>query len=233
MAEKLRKDVLPEHTWNAPSVFPSTDAWAAELASAGADLGTLARFQGHLGESAAVLADYFEVFLGLYERVGKVYVFASMDAAADTGDQKAAAMAGQAMGLYTRLLTAGSFADPEILQIGRAALAQWAQQEPRLAPFEHYFDDLYRQQEHVRSAEVEEVLGLASDPLNSISRTAGVLANADLQFRPAISSSGNSFPVSQSSVMLLMLNRDREARRTAWENYRDGYLASKTRSPTT
>ncbi len=66
------------------------------------------------------------------------------------------------------------------------------QEDTRLASYAHYFDNLFRQQAHVRSAEVEEILGMAADPFSSVSRTSGFLSNADLKFAPAVTSTGET-----------------------------------------
>ncbi len=51
--------------------------------------------------------------------------------------------------------------------------------------YEHYFNDLFRKQTHVRNAEVEELLGMLRDPFNSTRNTSDMLANADFKFKPA------------------------------------------------
>ncbi|HEX3051731.1 MAG TPA: oligoendopeptidase F [Aggregatilineaceae bacterium] len=224
----LRRDVKPEHTWNAPSLFASHTDWEAELQALVAEAPVFQqRFQGHLADGPDTLVAYFDAFSDLYARVGKVYVYASMFAAVDTSDQQAQSMSGQAMSALSRLIASAAFASPEILAIGQDQIKQWMQQESRLAVYDHYFEDLFRQQQHVRSAEVEELLGLVSEPFGSVGRTASVLVNADLKFSPATSSAGQSLEVAQGTIMLHMYNSDREVRRTAWESYMDGHLAFK------
>jgi oligoendopeptidase F len=223
-----RSDIAEKFTWNAPSVFSSKADWEAELKSVAERLpGIQARFKGRLGDDPAVLADYFELFDDLYGRVGKIYVYASMFSAVDANDQAASAMAGQAISLYSQLAAAVAFAEPEILTIGPDALTQWMVDETRLAIYKHYFENLFRQQEHIRSADVEEVLGMAVDVFGTISKTASQLANADLKFQPATTWDGETISVEQGNFLLHMTSPDRELRRTAWNSYLDGYLAFK------
>jgi oligoendopeptidase F len=98
---------------------------------------------------------------------------------------------------------------------------------PRLGLLRHYVDDLYRQQAHVRSPEVEELLGILGDPFSGPAMTAGVLTNADFAFAPAVDSEGREIPVTQGTLSKILAGSDREARRTAWEHYTDAYLAHK------
>ena len=222
-----RAAVPPEHRWNAESVYPSRPAWQAEFKAASEAIPGLSRFQGHLTDGPAALADWMETFDSLFRRVYKLLFYANMEQAVDSTDQEAQAMAGQAAGLFSRALAAAAFAEPELLQIGQPTLESWIRQEPRLAHLGQYMHNLFRKQAHVRSAEVEELLGLAADPFTAVENTAELLANADLTFQPAASSDGDRLPVNQGTFPTLLKSPDREARRTAWESYSDGYLAFK------
>src|SRR5690606_1498104 len=222
-----RSEVPKEQTWNAESVFESSAAWDAERQAIERDLAGLSRFPGTLGSSPSALADWLDALSAMNRRVETLYFYAAMSQAVDTTDQKAMAMVGQAGSLYSRFGAAASFAQPEMLEIGEEKILQWVKSEPRLTIYEHYFRNLFRQQQHVRSAEVEEVLALAGDPFQAVNNTEQMLTSADLKFRPATSSDGQSLEVIQGTVETYLHGPDREARRTAWESFADGYLSMK------
>jgi oligoendopeptidase F len=222
-----RSEVAPEHTWNAPSVFASDEAWQAEYKRITDSLSDLQRFQGRVGDGPAMLADAFEAIQTFTSAIEKVVVYAGMLHAVDTSNQAWAAMSDRAQGLVARYSSTIAFFNPELLAIDTHQLRQWIAQESRLAMYAHYVDNLLRQQSHVRSAEVEEALGLAQEPFATSRNTYGVLTNADMTFKPATSSTGESHPVAQGSMVALLHGPDRELRRTAWENYADAHLAFK------
>jgi oligoendopeptidase F len=222
-----RSEIKPEHTWNATSVFASDEAWEAELKSVLAKLPALDQYRGHLSDGAVTLAGARVLIDELILRAGKVYVYANMAHQVDTANQAASKMYSRAFGLFGQVAAAIAFLDPELLAIGEAKLQQWMRDEPRLADMGHYVDDLFRRQAHVRSAEVEEILGMLSDPFASVMTTAGLLTDADFKFRPAKASDGREIPVTQGNIDELLAEADREARRTAWESYNDAYLAFK------
>ena len=222
-----RSEVAPEFTWNAPSVFPSDDAWDEDFKRITDSLPDVKKFQGHLGDSPAALADAMQVFDDLVSRVLKVFVYAGMAHNVDTTDQAATAMYSKAQGLYGRSMAAIAFLDPELLAIGEETLRRWMKDEPRLAIYDHYVSNLFRKQAHVRSAEVEELLGMLADPFSGPGGTAGMLTNADFKFEPAISSDRSEVPVTQGTIWRILTGADREARRMAWEHYTDTYLAFK------
>ena len=111
--------------------------------------------------------------------------------------------------------------------IGFPKLRQWLADEPGLAFFAFYLDQLELRQAHVRSGEVEEVLALANDPFSAASSIYNSLNNADLTFKPAVAADGSTLEVGQASIGELVTHPDRAVRRSAWENYADGYLEFK------
>ncbi len=226
MAQQIRtrKEIPTEHTWDTGSIFPTEEAWETEFKDIGAELPSLAKHRGHLDDGSAALADWFEVSEAIQFRLGKVFVYASMNQAVDANDQAAAARFDRARGLMARTGAAMAFAEPEMIKIGFEKLRSWAKEEKRLAIYAHYFDRLEKRAEHVRSAEVEELLSQASDTFNTATLTHGILANAELKFAPAHDSS----EITQGTINALLTHLDREVRRTAWENYADAHLAMKS-----
>jgi oligoendopeptidase F len=220
---KPRSEIPQAERWNAESVFATPQAWEAELNAVAEALPRVAEYQGKLGSSPAVLADFQHESEQLFLRMLTVYFYAAMGQAVDSNDKTALAMVGQAGALYGRTLAALAFAQPEILEIGHDTLKRWVAEEPRLAHYAHSFDDLFRQQQHVRSGEVEEVLGMVSDVFASADNIYNLLTDADLKFNAAT----DGKPVAQGTITKLMTDPDREVRRSAWENYADEYLAHK------
>ncbi|NIM94924.1 MAG: oligoendopeptidase F [Anaerolineales bacterium] len=222
-----RSDVQTQYTWNAPSVFASDEAWEQAYEALLERLPEIEAYKGHLGDSSSTLADALETFNDFTAQVGKVQVYATMSHSVDTTNQEAAGRYSQAQGLYSRALAAMSFLDPELLTIGQETLKQWLEDEPRLAIYKHYVENLLRKREHVRSPDVEELLGMLVDPFRGVSGTAGMLTNADFKFKPAVTSEDVELPVSSGTVAKILSSSDREARRTASESYTDEYLAHK------
>ena len=221
-----RSDVPIEETWNLESIFPTIDAWQAACDEVEAGLPELEKYVGRLGESPATLLEYFSIADDLIRLAVKVMVYAGLAQATDVSDQQAAARMGQGRGLITRAVAARSFENPELMEIGFDTLRAWMDENPELEIYRHHFDDLERQSAHVRSAEVEEVLALATGPLppRQTFMPYSSLINFELKFKPAVSSEGTELEVGQSSIGSLNTHKDRRVRQTAFENYADAYL---------
>jgi oligoendopeptidase F len=221
----LARDAVPdERTWDAESVFPSADAWEAELESILADLPKVTRFAGRLGEGSQVLAEALAARDALSARAGKVFVYAYVSFAVQTRDADAVACLGRALAMRGSVRAGISFLAPEIVALGRDRLQAWLEDDV-LAVYEHHLDDLLREEPHVRSAEVEEALGLVSDAFLSVYATYGSLVDSDLRFAPAVGTDGVERLVSQGTVDTLLADPDRTLRKSAWESYTDGFLS--------
>ena len=227
MALPPRSEVAIAETWDAESVYESAQEWEQERAALVDALERMAEFAGTLGSGGARLAAWLALKDELGRRIEKLYFYAGMSQAVDTADQAAGAMVGQAASLYSQYMAAGSFAEPEILALGEAGVRAMLAEAPELQAYGHWFDDLLRQAAHVRSAEVEEVLALASEPFAAVDNTGQVLTNADMRFTPGRNSAGEEVEVAQGTLDTILGEGDREARRTAWESYADGYLSLK------
>jgi oligoendopeptidase F len=229
MSEKLRdrSEIAEKYTWNPYSVFPNDEAWATALEEVKERLPQLAAWRGRLSEGPEVVTACMKQVEALYKQVGKVHVYASMFYAVNTADQEAAARNDQAQGMFGQAMATVAFVEPELIAIGQKTLNQWLAANEEMSQYAHYFETLFKKQEHVRSAEVEQVLGLVSDAFRTAAATHGVLANTDLPFEPAQPSEGDPIEIGQGNIGALISSPDRETRRTAYEHYTDAHLIFK------
>lgn len=222
-----RSEVDPKYTWNAESLFANPEAWDAELAAILADVPSVKTFQGRLHEGPDVLADALTAVENLMVRGYRIYVYAGFSYAVDTTDQSAAAMQAKAQGMFGQVAAATSFITPEVITLGEETVMGWVKSAPRLTKYEHYVKEIFRVQAHIRSAEVEEVLGMLADPFSGPSTTASLLTNADFRFAPGQDANGNPVEVNEGTIWKIMAGEDRTARQTAWESYLDKHLEFK------
>lgn len=222
-----RDEIETKYKWNGESVFPTASDWDAEAAAVVAAIDDVKRFKGRLAEGPAVVAEAMAAMQDVVHRVYVLATYAGMAYAVDTTEAEAAKRYGRAMSLYGQMAAAISFIDPELIAIGQPALRAWIAGEPKLAYLAHYADDLSRRQAHVRSAEVEELLGMASDPFGNVEHTFSLLVDADFKFPPATATDGTNIPISSAAIDAALSNPDREVRRTAWEGHRDAFLGFK------
>ena len=222
-----RAEIPVEYTWDTTSLFATPDAWAVAFDQVLAQLPGIKPFQGHLGESPEQLADCLALHETIAQAAQRIGMYAFLGYSVDTNDQAAVARHSRASTLSSQVQAAMAFIEPELMAVGFATLFHWVETAPCLAIYRHYFEYLQHTQAHVRSAEVEELLGQVNDAFQTASTVHGVLANADLQIEGATTTNGALVEVIHGNMSALLSDADRTVRRTAWEHYADAHLAYK------
>ena len=188
---RTRAEIPEKYKWNATSVFPSEEAWESAADSLLIQLNEVKQKEGSVGKSAQALVDVLAAADALVENLGKVMTYAFNTQAVDNLNADAARMMGKAQSIVGQIFAGIGFLQPEILDIDSDLLAEWRKNEPRLKIYDQFFDDLIRQQAHVRSAEVEEVLGLAQEPLGGFYTTMTFMTDSEMKYPDALSGDGS------------------------------------------
>ncbi len=222
-----RSEIAAEQTWDTESIFASAADWNAAAEQLLDRLPEIQSYEGSLHESPQTLSDWLTTYQDFSEQAHRLSMYAYLVYSVDTTDQAATARVGQSRTLSSRAAEATAFAEPEIIAIGFETLRQWIEAEPSLATYQHYFDQLERKSEHVRSAEVEALLSQAGDAFATARATHGVLTNSDLTFPAVDLPDGEPLELAQSTMPQLITHPDREVRRQAYEHYADQHLAFK------
>jgi oligoendopeptidase F len=222
-----RNEVPEEQTWDIKSVYPSDEAWEEAYKQAEQRVQGMGRFSGRLGESAAMLLEALQARDEFFADMFRIVIYGGMQATGDTTNQDYLARQEKGQGLLSRGAAAVSYYEPEILALGADRVKELVAQEPGLQVFQHYFDKLDVQRDHVRSAEVESLLAEVQDVTFSSYRIHTALENADLKFATIKGENGEDVEVMQGNIDTLIRLQDREVRKAAWEAYADGYISVK------
>ncbi|THF88346.1 oligoendopeptidase F [Deinococcus sp. KSM4-11] len=214
-----RADVPQEQTWDIEALYATPADWEAEGDRLPTDIDALDRHRGQLAKTPEALLAYLTDADAVQLRMQRFASYASMTASVDGRDAVAGARRDRANGLLAQLGSVTAFAQPELLAIPEATLAGWLAR-PDFADQRVRLERMLRNRPHVRSAEIEALLGAVQAPFASERGIHPALANMDLRFGTA---GGES--VTQGNVDRLTASADREIRREAWEQYADAHLA--------
>ncbi|HEM4398686.1 oligoendopeptidase F [Streptococcus suis] len=214
---KQRYEIEEKYQWDLTTIFPTDEAWEAELADLQAETEKTKEFAGHLLDSAKSLLEISETQLGLMRRIEKLYVYASMKNDQDTREGKYQEFQAKAMGLYAAFSQAFAFYEPEFMAITEEKLEAFKVEEPALVQYSHQFEKLLAAKDHVLSQEVEEVLAATSEIFESPAETFSVLDNASLRFPEISDEDGHLVPLSHGNYIHFMESKNRDVRQEAYE----------------
>jgi oligoendopeptidase F len=222
-----RAEIPDQYKWDASSIFKTSAEMQALFKETSRKLEQISAYQGRLGESPAVLLEALRTLEQVIQQAGWIAAYTYVDYHVDTGDQAAARRYGEATALNGQLHAGIAFFGPELLEVGQEILERWMHAEPALEVYRQHIENIFRKQAHIRSGEVEELLGMLRDPFQGAETTFSMLVNSDMKFPPARSSDGVDLPVTDGTLGPRLSDPDREVRRSAWEGYYDTYLSFK------
>jgi oligoendopeptidase F len=216
-----RSDIDPGYKWDLDSIFASEEDWEAAFEEA-ADLAEeVATYEGQTTESPETLLELLELHESTMRTVATVTAYANLRSSEDTRNQEYQALKARAQSLSSDAKSAASFIEPELQELDREEVRAFVEDEPALAEYEHYFDDVLRMKPHTRSAEVEELLADLSEVTGAASDIYNMLSNADMEFPTVENPEGEGVEITQGNFTKLQKDPNREFRRDVYEAFYD------------
>jgi len=194
-----RSEVPVQYQWDLRSLFAGEAQWVAAKDALKADIPSLGRWQGRLGESPATLLGAMTEWERTYRSLERVYVYASAVSDEDTRVARNQQMAQQAAQVYSELQTATAYMRPEILAIGRPTIERFIAEEPRLAQYRMFLDDILRAAPHTLTPPEEKVLARAGLLAQAGGAVHSVFTNADLPYPEVTLSTGEKVRLDASA----------------------------------
>ena len=219
--------------WDLTGVYANDEAWESALETAQAEITTLPRLAGSLGDSSASLSSALNQISSLEKEIARLYVYTSLIFDSDQRDADAQARIGGSRTLYSNFEESISWLAPEILAIGDARIEAFISADETLTAHEFFLRDTLRSAPHTLDAKTEEILAQASLALNASEQIYESYANADIPWPTVTLSEGQEVTLSQAGYSLWRAAPNREDRKLVfdtfwqtWNQYNDGMGAT-------
>ncbi|MXR40014.1 oligoendopeptidase F [Halobaculum sp. WSA2] len=214
-----RSEIDEEYKWSIDSIYADDEAWEAAYEDVEARLDDLRAYEGRATESAATLRELLDTYEAVFREVSKVTSYARLRSNEDTRDQEYQAMSSKAQALSAEASSASSYLEPELQELEWSDVEDMIDEEPALAEYEHFLDDVLRMKPHTRSAEVEELLADLSEVTGAAGEAYSMLSDADMTFPTVTDPDGDEVEISQGNFTTLLQKPDREFRRRVHEEF--------------
>ena len=216
-----RSEIAEEHKWALGSIFESDDAWAEQFEHLSGRIEEFDAYEGRVTESPETLLELLELREELMREVAQLSVYANLRSSEDTRNQEYQALSGKAEALSSEASSATSYIEPELQALTEDDIEAFINEEPALAEYEHFFDDVLRGKPHTRSKEVEELLAELGEVTSSPSEIYSMLSNADMEFPTVEAPDGEEIEISQANFTTLQKHENRAFRQRVHEAYYD------------
>ncbi len=207
-----REEIDEQYKWNLADLYADDEEWEAAYERAEKQVEELSKLEGTVADGPDALLELMEHRERTMRTVSNVASYARMRSHEDTRDQEYQALSSRASSLASKAQSAGSFLEPELQELGREAIESYIEEEPELAEYDHYFDDVLRMKPHTRSAEVEELLADLGEVTSGTGEVYSMLTNADMTFPSVEGPDGGEQEVTLSNFTTLLKDPDREFR---------------------
>lgn len=217
-----REQIPAACKWQVSDIYAGENDWQAACEEYKSKLPQLQAMQGKLNTAAAVCAA-LKLQEELAKLLDKIYAYARLQQDADNTDQKLQALAGEAEGMAAAFSNANAFVEPEMLALGKEKLLQMLDEEPALAEYRFYIENMVRLSDHVLSADKEAVFAQSHLATGTAAAAFRALVSADMQFPEITDGQGNKTSVSEGSYLLNMTSSDRVLRKNSFTGLMNTY----------
>jgi len=194
-----RSEVPDKYKWKLSDLFPTEADWAKARDKAAADIPSLAPFQGHVGDSPAKLYEAISAYMKLSQAFERVYTYASQTNDQDTRVSHSQEMLQSVDDVYSKFSTQSSFMRPEIIALGKQKVEAYLSQEPRLAEYKSYLEDIVRWAPHTLSADEERIMARSGRIAGAPGDIYSIFIDADLPYPTIQLSTGDTVRLDPSA----------------------------------
>lgn len=212
----LREEVPEELTWDLTTIFPSDEAFEEAFLDLQKMTEESNQFKGRLAESSQILFEALQFRDKAYDLISNLYVYAHLKMDQDTANAKYQGLYSRAGSLATKLMSALSYYDPEILAMDESVLKQFLNENKDLQLYAHLLEELNLSRPYILSEKEEALLANAGEVLGSSSNTFNTLNNADMKFPSIKDENGEEIEITHGRYGKLLESNDLRVRRDAF-----------------
>ncbi len=219
---KSRDDIPEKFRWNLNLIYPSAKDWEEDFRKIEPAITAAEAHRGNLTRSEEGLKAALDDQVKLDLLIEKLYSYAHHLSDQDTRDSENLGRVDRIRSKATEAGARLSWVDPELLEAPLEVLKSF-KDSPVLKEYSRKIELLIRSKPHQRSAEVEEVLSLASEPLGGSYKAFSLLENADMKIPNAKDAHGREHELNHATYSACLESSDRELRKNAFETYLGAY----------
>ena len=208
-----RSSVDLKYTWKLEDIYATDADWIVAKEKVKSDIGLFEKYKGKLGSSSKTLLEFLNFSSDFDKTFGKVYSYASMKSDQDISDTKYMGMLQELRQLLPVIGAKQSFAEPELLLLGKETIDKFLSEQKGLGIYKMYLYELMRKKEHRLSEKEEKILALASSMAGGPSSIYKVFLNTELPYPTITLTTGEIVKLDQagfSKYRTLANKADRE-----------------------
>ncbi len=202
------------HNWDLSNLYTSDEAYEKDLQEFKDIIPQFASFKGKLSDDDA-LVSFFNLQLKIELLVNRLYAYAASIADLDRRNTKSVARENELVSLLRELNSVTSYADPEIISLGKERMDKFFASHPEQSQFDFHIQKLFDGQTHVLSSDKEKIIADYSAFSSVGSNLYSVLSVGDYAPSSCTLSDGREVTVSTANWTTLIMKEEKQEDRKA------------------
>ncbi len=223
-----RAEIADEYKWDFSAIYPSWEAWEADMVELDGLIDEYAKLKGTLASGPEAVAHAYELSDDIGRLQFKLYRYPQLQRDVDTRNTDISGKFQRVTALFAKLGTAASWFTPELLDVGYGKVGEWLNQEPRLEPYRFPIEESFRQAEHTLDADGEKLMSYSSQFSGTPRTIYQELSTSDIDFPEITLSNGEKVTLSYGGYSkVLNTVREQADRKAAFEGHYQTYAANR------
>lgn len=206
--------------WNLTDLYPSDEAWTAELEKLKADVPNIEACKDKIVQDSATMLACLEA-MSDFQRTGlRLFTYAMLKSDENLSVAPNLERKTMAQMLFVQYGAATSWFNPTMLAAGKEKIDQFRAEQPKLNEvFGFMLDNVLRAAPHTLSQESESVLALAADVTGKAGDVYDVFSAAELPFPTVKLSTGEEVRIDQAAYTKYRQAPNREDRKLVFDSF--------------
>ena len=223
MENKTRKAIDDKYKWNLKLLIKDDQELKQKKQTIHNNVKKIQSLKKNIFKSS----DYLYQFLKLEEQIendlGVIYLYSNLLCDSDSTVTKSQSLKLEIKNFYNEIITKLSFISPLFMKHEYEEVKKLIASDEKLETYGHYFEDFYREKDHILDEEKELLI-------SNLSKTMGVgrnayynLTNADSHFEYVKNDEGQDVLLTETNYVHLLQSKNSKVRKNVFEKYYDFY----------
>lgn len=221
-----REEIPVEDTWKMEDIFVSDSAWEYEYDQVAKMINRYSEFSGKVSEDKEKLLSYLKFNEQMNLMAERLYVYSNQKYHEDMTKSKYQAYSGKAQKLLVEIGSAGSFFEPELLDMDELKLKEWIAGK-EFTDYRRYISEILRSKEHTLDKKTEEIIAKTQQMSSAADNIYAMFNGADIDFPEIYDKDGNTIKLTHGNFVPILSGTDRILRENAFKALYATYGAMK------
>lgn len=213
-----RSEIDNKYKWNMNDFYSDWSEWDRELEELKATMKEIPQYKGKIKEDSKKFIELIQLEEKMGRLLDKLYVYVYMLKDLDSKDEISSVKLQEIQSVYTEYSVSAAWITPEILEIPKATMEKWIEENPELKDQRFGLMEIYRLQGHVLDEGKEKLLSYYGQYMGAPHDIYAELSISDMKWNEVKLSDGYEGSVTNGVYSkVLATNRNQEDRKKAFE----------------